>query len=154
MNLLRARREKTQSYFSLCFLFTGCREIAVGRSHVRSGGRLRGGTVGRDLTSCLGVSTRYAQRIQTTKTRLYENFKTRGSRPVNASWTNISARTVNPFTIQLFFRRKAITSDCFFVSQVCGLFRFTQRLITKPIPPICGVVVSADKPINWMHTSA
>lgn len=52
------------------------------------------------------------------------------------------------------FQKKAITSDCFLVSQVCGFFRFTQRLITKPIPPICGVVVSAGKPINWMHTSA
>lgn len=53
----------------------------------------------------------------------------------------------------LVFLRKAITSDFFFVSRECGFFRFKQRPITKPIAPICRVVVSAGKPINWMHAS-
>lgn len=145
-NLPRARGEETQSYISLCSLFTGCG--VVPQRYRGQSGATPGQGAGSEEARWEGLSP---DRLNGSRqpglvfVRIPRHVRIRTAERRLNQYISLNGESIDSSVVS---EEKPITFECFRVSRASGLFRFTQRLITKPIPPICGLVVSAGEPIN------
>lgn len=147
------RRHSHISHFALCLRAAESfrRDIAVSRGPLQVRGpvqRRHGGRVSAAVWVLLPYRLNGSRQPGLVSMRIPRHVRIRTTERRLNQYISLNGESIDSSVVS---EEKPITLECFHVSRASGLFRFTQRLITKPIPPICGLVVSAGEPINWTH---